>query len=547
MSENRTPPFCCHRILPQAPLHKHENYPRAYACVLDFLQLATRFPNYPPQTTLSKTLQQHDFVIRLCKGQVDPHYRPNQWGPARYFLHDPDIHGCLVEIVDSPNGDRSSSLETLKFLLHEREGSFGGFLFLEDVWMTVRCPVHSDTIWFLQFWTKGPRDSGHLEQVSKRVRCRLGKEPGFVEDPFTIRFNEMMGIPNLEVQQERESRERYNMSDVAYGVNTGGKVGKFGDEQEVDPSQRFEAQREALVRFSPGLRPPPSSGPPPSIPSGLALSSFLRQQNLFGNNKQNASNFHPGNWTLNHGLDHPELGGVFLPQRSIETTVHQPTIMNEVYARGTKQGFLGTALQREDPALRAGFTPHLPNLAPPLSLSTSHDDTQQLHSLQPSRSFNVANMWRGSPHSVQPIFPHQHVPVLERVPSGAYQPESRLQPQQLVSQDDGWEDISQQIVPRKSRLPQSKLSPPDGPLRDSRPSPRPTGVTLPVVGEMSKTLKSVTPTQEPTQAARLRDMNVSDASAYTPPAGNTSGLRPVERRAWDDANKQWKSYWVWAL
>lgn len=89
MSENRTSPFCCQHILPQTPFYKHENYPRAYTCVLDFLQLATRFPNYLPQTSLSKTLQQHDFVIRLCKGQADPRFGPNQLGPARYFLHDP--------------------------------------------------------------------------------------------------------------------------------------------------------------------------------------------------------------------------------------------------------------------------------------------------------------------------------------------------------------------------------------------------------------------------------------------------------------------------
>jgi hypothetical protein len=124
-------------------------------------------------------------VVRLVKGQVGPHFgqadsRFGQGGdscfgkgsdphfgqtglrfginPARYFLYDPDVQGCLVEVVDSPDGNQSSSLQTLKFLLRGRGGSVGGFLFFEDVYMTILCPVHRDAIWFLQFWAKGPRN-----------------------------------------------------------------------------------------------------------------------------------------------------------------------------------------------------------------------------------------------------------------------------------------------------------------------------------------------------------------------------------------------------
>ncbi len=483
MAENRTPPFCCQHILPQTPFHKHEYYPRAYTCVLDFLQLATRSPNHIPPTTLSKALQQHDFVVRVCKGQANPSFgqggesrfgqggdsrpgeadsRPGQGGglrfgqggdsrfgrggdpglgqtgyrfginPARYFLYDPDTQGCLVEVVDSPNEQRSSSLQTLKFLLRLRGGGFGGFLFLEDVHMTILCPVHRGEIWFLQFWAKGPRNSGHLEEVSQRVRRRLNKEPGFVEGPFTIRFNEIMGIPAQAVLQERESSGRRNIGDVTYGVNAGDEFGKLRDEQdEEDSRQHLGAQWKGLFRSPPGLRPPPGFGPPPSNPPGIP--------------------------NFNRGVDHPVSGGVLHPRHNIGLIVHPPTTMNEGYTQARSQGFLGTALQWADPALRAGFTPYPSKPCSTTGLFDGHPDAPLFHSPQPSRPFDMANMWPGFQlQAAQPVFLPQHEPVLER------------------------------------------------------------------------------------------DTNISDASAHTPPTGNTSGLRQIERRAWDEGEKEWKSYWVWS-
>ena len=150
MSKNRTPPFCCQHILPQTPFHKYEYYPRAYTCVLDFLDFATRIPNYVPQTSLTKAPTQHDFVVRLVKGQVCPHFgqADSRFGkggdpglgqigprfginPARYFLYDPDVQGCLVEVVNSPDGNQSSSLQTLKCLLRGREGASVAFCSLK--------------------------------------------------------------------------------------------------------------------------------------------------------------------------------------------------------------------------------------------------------------------------------------------------------------------------------------------------------------------------------------------------------------------------------
>lgn len=502
MSEDRTPPFCCQHILPQKPFYKHEFYPRAYTCVLDFLLLATHEPNYLPPTTLSKALQEHDFVVRLCKGQADPRVGegeprfgerfgksdphvgqagaprvgPIQWGPARYFLYDPEVQGCLVEVVDSANGYRSSSLETLEFLLRGRGGPFGGFLSFEDVQMTILCPVHNGTIWFLQFWAKGPRDRAHLEEVTQRVRRRLSKEPGFVEDPFTVRFNEMMGFPTRAVQQERESSRRRNIGDVTYGGNAGDEFG--------------------------------------------------------------ISNF-------NRGVDHPVSGGVLHPQHKIGLIVHPPTTMNEGYAQARRQGFLGTALQWEDPEIRAVFTPHLPNLAPPPGLPDCHPDTL-FHSPQPSRLLDMRNMLQGFQQATPDFLP-QHEPVLERETYTTWRPEPPLPPLlQRVPRDNGWEDISHQIVPGSNRLPTSKLASSGGPLRGSGLSSRPTRAVLREIGGLSNTLASDAQPQEPAEPARLRDTKVSDALPCTPPLSDPSGLRRVERRAWNDGKKEWESYWVWS-
>ena len=241
-----------------------------------------------------------------------------------------------------------------------------------------------------------------------------------------------MGIPARAVLQERESSGSRNIGDITYGVNAGDEFGKLHDEQGEEGSrQHLGAQRKDLVRFPPGLQPPPGFGPPPSNPPGLP--------------------------NFNRGVDHPVSGGVLHPQHNIGLIVHPPTTMNEGYAQARSQGFLGTALQWADPALRAGFTPYRPNLAPPPGAFDCHPDTPLFHSPQPSRPFDMANMWQGFQlQAAQPDFFLQNGPVLER------------------------------------------------------------------------------------------DTNISDASANIPPTGNTSGLRQIERRAWDEGEKEWKSYWVWS-
>jgi hypothetical protein len=67
-------------------------------------------------------------------------------------------------------------------------------VYLKDVWMSVLCPVYKDAVWFLQFWAKGLKNRDGLGHVEKRVGGRLSGHPGLVEDLFTVRFNEMIGI-----------------------------------------------------------------------------------------------------------------------------------------------------------------------------------------------------------------------------------------------------------------------------------------------------------------------------------------------------------------
>jgi hypothetical protein len=67
-------------------------------------------------------------------------------------------------------------------------------VYLEDVWMSILCPVYKNTVWYLQFWVKGPKNRDELEHVERRVRGRLSGYPGFVEDLFIVRFNETIGI-----------------------------------------------------------------------------------------------------------------------------------------------------------------------------------------------------------------------------------------------------------------------------------------------------------------------------------------------------------------
>jgi hypothetical protein len=45
---------------------------------------------------------------------------------------------------------------------------------------------------------------------------------------------------------------------------------------------------------------------------------------------------------------------------------------------------------------------------------------------------------------------------------------------------------------------------------------------------------------------RLPDTSVAGASPWAAPAGNTRGLRPVQRRTWNIEAMEWRTYWVWA-
>jgi hypothetical protein len=295
---------------------------------------------------------------------------------------------------------------------------WGGFKHLEDVWMTVLCPVHRDAVWFLQFWIKGPKDNEELEEVVKRVRDRRNKEPGFVEDPFSRRFYEVVGIPSWGTYLEGESSRRHYLNEdeqkrSGFGGMGGDDVGRWRDQTNpMEQRRRFQEQRRAMIGFPPGLGPPPGLRRPPTIPPGLAPPRFLRQQQLFGNTRPDGAVSSPTSWALNHGVEQPGRGGVLLPLHNVGPrdmpVVQQPeasedageNMIGEPQPQATRQAFQGTALQWEDPALRLPFTSQPPGVAPPQEIGFGANHTPQLHSPQPSRSFDLADMWQ-SPSSIQ--------------------------------------------------------------------------------------------------------------------------------------------------
>jgi hypothetical protein len=152
-------------------------------------------------------------------------------------------------------------------------------------------------------------------------------------------------------------------------------------------------------------------------------------------------------------------------------------------------------------------------------------------------------------------------------PYGVYRPEPPMPqplsypqpftPESTRKDDEGWEDITHQIVPGDewpSRVSPGKISSPGGPFNPAMPSdmynsePRP-AAAFSVIPEGSG-VQAMTDGEQQTQQGQvpyLRDTSAAGASAYAPPAGNTTGLRPVQRRTWDDLNKEWKTYWVWGL
>jgi hypothetical protein len=158
-------------------------------------------------------------------------------------------------------------------------GKFGGFMYLEDVWMTVLCPVHRDSVWFLQFWVKGPKDNEELEEVSKRVTDRRNQEPGFVEDSFSSKFYDVMGIPSRPQQPNtRPIRDEDEPKPSVFGGVGDGGIDRWRNQEEEEIT-RFQDHCRGELGFPPNL--PVGYQQSRSIPPGIPP-KFLRQQRLFG-------------------------------------------------------------------------------------------------------------------------------------------------------------------------------------------------------------------------------------------------------------------------
>jgi len=251
--------------------------------------------------------------------------------------------------------------------------------------------------------------------------------------------------------------------------------------------------------------------------------------------------------------------------------VGDPILGRGIHNQGPPPEFKGTALQWEDPSLRPPFPPQpfsrrppsgfpfgnnqgLPDTnAEPSRVGIEHLQTTNLHSPHPDRHFNFGGMWQ-SPE-LPPVQPERLPYFLGQGPSWGFQPhegyrseqhvpQPSVQPQEPGSRTNdgrGWEDISHQLPFNPTDT--------DGPLFPT-PSPgSPLGPNPP-----TNDIPSHDPHQyqnlsdgAPTAPAAMRDTSVAGQSAYAPPAGNTTGLRPVPRRTWDIAKKVWRTYWVWAL
>jgi hypothetical protein len=83
---------------------------------------------------------------------MNPLLGSNQRGVARYFVPALGVSGGLIELINHENGQQYLAMAKE---LTDEEGKIGvypgwrRFKQLEDVWMTVLCPVHRDAVWFL--------------------------------------------------------------------------------------------------------------------------------------------------------------------------------------------------------------------------------------------------------------------------------------------------------------------------------------------------------------------------------------------------------------
>ncbi len=471
-------------------------------CVLDFVSLATSTPGHVPTSNLTKHISNYDFVIRLCKGSRDSKVGPNQLGYPRYYVPDSSVAGGLIEVID--NG--SPNYIYLEKMLKNPEKEV--YVHLEDVWMTLLCPEHADIVWFVQFFVHNARSREELEEVTRRVRARRSGDPSFVEDEFTVSFNEMRGVPN----------RRQNLRGEAFLPSQRSRAQVLSDVDRLalwhdDPSQKSNfhmSQGHTVLEHSTdfgviaGFEHPPES-----------LLPLLRQFGNVGANLGNpSSSFHSK-------VHQQEPGGGVMQPHTVEPHVSPSNSQLRHF-----RGLAGDNLGRGDAISGIGISGGVEGMR-----TTEVGSQPTAHSLGFQQPLETG--FGGGPYGIyrpEPPPPVLPLPYQQPFVSNA-----------SLTDDDGWWDDIKPIGGFSSQAGPSLNEPTAG---FASTKPEATGL-----GPFPKVIKSQE-TQGPVRKAQfgpLRDTSVAGASPWAPPAGNTSGLRPVEKRTWNIETKEWRSYWVWAL
>jgi hypothetical protein len=347
--------------------------------------------------------------------------------------------------------------------------------------MTFLCPEHVDVVWFVQFFVRNARSREEFDKVTRRVRARRSGGPSFVEDEFTVRFNEMREVLNRRLSPPQadaplQSR-RSGDSNIGEGCHD-------QDDLLALPGDHGR----------PGFRQPPFFGYPQAaspiaVSPGNLVAGQLRQ-------------FESPRPPLSPELQQQAPGGRSVPHHSVGPHL-LPSISQNAPFGGVERSHLVPAgrqhfggLSGQPQSSEFGVLPNnQPSIGPPPIENSFGEQPYEIHRPEP------------------PIPPLEH-----------HRPfESEGSP---TGDDDWWRNIN----PIGGFSSQANLS-----LQESS------------AGLKNNRLRvAQRPVNEP-QSGPSRDTSVAGASPWAPPAGNTTGLRPVQRWTWNLNDQKWRSYYVWSL
>jgi len=426
------------------------------------------------------------------------------------------------------------------------------YVHLEDVWVTLLCPVHVDIVWFVQFWVRNARTKEELGEVTKRVRARRSGNPDFVEDEFTIRFNEMRGVPN-----PRPNPPGADPPQTAqhFGAEVGGDVDSLWRDNSDYPRTQLRNEGRGETRPPSGFGSTNTFEQSPS-PSQISVAPEVlppRQARQLGNDRADLAS---SSLQYNTGMHQEGQSSLVVPQHLGNLRV----ICELGHLRPSQFPGIGGGMRD---ASSAGATTR-----------------RGIGSLSQQQGTSELAMQANIPTSG---FPSRSAPSYEGQSYSVYRPESPIaapafqspsvSDQATAKVDEWWADINslggytsqtsryhpaappgfENIrprgvgpVPRESTPcsetgPSYRASPPgfeNTRISTVQPGPAP---------ERSRLFSETQRTVPESQPLPLRDTSVAGASPWAPPAGNTTGLRPVQKRTWNIDAKEWHTYWVWAL